>query len=71
MPKILTVVYTKEDVLQMKSVLVNSLGMGLILVGASSFCFGTAIGPEIDGAGAANALALLAGVMLVIRGRKR
>lgn len=55
----------------MKSGLLKSLGMGLLLVGVASFCFGTALGPEIDGAGAANALALLGGVVLVIRGRKR
>jgi hypothetical protein len=54
-----------------KSTLFKSLGMGLLLVGVASFCFGAAVGPEIDGAGAANALALLGGVMLVIRGRKR
>ena len=54
----------------MKSVFVKSLGMGLLLVGVASFCFATPV-PEIDGASAGNALALLAGVMLVIRGRKR
>lgn len=55
----------------MRSALAKSLGMGLLLVGAASFCFAVPVGPEIDGATAGNALALLAGVMLVIRGRKR
>lgn len=54
----------------MKSTIFKSLGIGLLLVGVSSFCFATAV-PEIDGASAGNALALLAGAMLVIRGRKR
>jgi hypothetical protein len=54
----------------MKSVFVKSLGMGLLLVGVSSFCFAAAV-PEIDGASAGSALALVAGAMLVIRGRKR
>lgn len=54
----------------MKSMFFKSLGMGLLLIGVSSFCFATPV-PEIDGASAANALALLGGVMLVIRGRKR
>ena len=55
----------------MKSGLIKTLGMGLLLVGVSSYCFAAAVAPEIDGASAANALALLGGVMLVIRGRKR
>ncbi|HEX5227037.1 MAG TPA: hypothetical protein VFW44_04975 [Bryobacteraceae bacterium] len=56
----------------MKSTLFKSVGMGMLLVGVASLCCGTAlVTPEIDGAGAVNALALLGGVMLVIRGRKR
>lgn len=54
----------------MKTTLFKSLGMGLLLIGVASFCFGY-VTPEIDGATAGNALALLGGVMLVIRGRKR
>lgn len=54
----------------MKSTLFKSLGMGMLLVGVASLCLGSAV-PEIDGAGAVNALALLSGVVLVVRGRKR
>lgn len=56
----------------MNSILFKSLGMGMLLVGVASLCSAVAtVVPEIDGAGAVNALALLAGVMLVVRGRKR
>ena len=55
----------------MKSNIVKSLGMGLLLVGVAGLCFGTATyAPEIDGATAGNAVALLTGAILVVRGRK-
>lgn len=55
----------------MKSTFYKSLGMGMLLIGVASLCLGIPAAPEIDGASAVNALALLSGVMLVIRGRKR
>lgn len=45
-------------------------GIALVAVGVSGTCF--AIGtPEIDPASGANALALLTGALLIIRGRRR
>ena len=47
------------------------LGLGLLLVGATSFAFaGTAVAPEIDGASAASAIVLLSGGLLVLRARR-
>jgi len=45
-------------------------GMLLLGIGAASVCSATPAVPEIDPSGA-NALALLAGALLVIRGRRR
>jgi len=45
-------------------------GLLLLAIGASSVCFASAA-PEIDPVSGANALALLAGTLLVIRGRRR
>ena len=44
-------------------------GMALMGIGISSVCLAAA--PEIDPASGANALALLTGALLVIRGRRR
>jgi len=46
-------------------------GMLLLGIGAASVCSAVATVPEIDPASGANALALLAGALLVIRGRRR
>jgi hypothetical protein len=54
----------------MKNNLMKLAGFALVGVGASSVCFGAAI-PEIDPASGASALAMLAGAMLMIRGRRR
>ena len=44
----------------------------LLLVGAASFAFaGSATTPEIDGASAASAIALLSGGLLVLRARRK
>jgi hypothetical protein len=43
----------------------------LILVGSATFLSATAPTPEIDPATGSNAVALVAGALLVIRGRKR
>ena len=46
-------------------------GMGLLGIGFASVC-SAAIGvPEIDPASGVNALAILAGALLIIRGRRR
>ena len=45
-------------------------GIALVAIGMSSVCL--AVGtPEIDPASGANALALLTGALLIIRGRRR
>jgi len=47
-------------------------GFSLLLVGASSFAFaGGVIAPEIDGASAVSAVALLSGGLLVLRARRK
>ena len=47
-------------------------GMVLLAVGLSSACFATPpSAPEIDPASCANALALLTGALLIVRGRRR
>jgi hypothetical protein len=55
----------------MKSNLIMKIaGLALLSIGASCVCFAAAT-PEIDPASGANALALLTGALLVIRGRRR
>jgi len=54
----------------MKSAVLKTLGMALLVAGVAGLCQATAV-PEIDGATAGNALALLGGILLVIRSRKR
>jgi hypothetical protein len=48
----------------------KTLGILLLMVGASAFCWG-AVAPEIDPATGGSAIALVAGALLVIRGRKK
>jgi hypothetical protein len=56
----------------MKSTISKAAGMALLLVGASGLLLAIPAGvPEIDAASAGNALALLGGVVLLIRSRKR
>lgn len=52
-----------------KSLLMKMAGLALLGIGMSSVGFAAV--PEIDPASGANALALLAGAMLIIRGRRR
>jgi hypothetical protein len=57
----------------MKSIMSNfSKAISLILlgIGVQSFVFGVGV-PEIDPGSAASAVALLAGAIVVIRGRRR
>jgi len=51
------------------NLLMKIAGMVLLCVGMSSVCLAAV--PEIDPASGANALALLTGALLVIRGRRR
>lgn len=53
----------------MRKVVSKLAGMMLLVVGVSSIA--SAAVPEIDPASGANALALLAGALLVIRGHRR
>ena len=46
------------------------IGFSLLLIGAASFAWaGPVATPEIDGASAASAVALLSGALLVLRAR--
>jgi hypothetical protein len=55
----------------MKSNLIMKIaGLALVGIGMSTVCLAAAT-PEIDPASGANAIALLAGALLVIRGRRR
>ena len=45
-------------------------GVVLLVIGASTLCLAGGT-PEIDPASGANAVALLAGALLIIRGRRR
>ena len=48
------------------------LGYMLLLMGMGSAAFGTAVAaPEISPASASSALALVSGVLLVMRGRRK
>jgi hypothetical protein len=48
------------------------IGFSLLLVGAASFALaGPTAAPEIDGASAATAIALLSGSLLVLRSRRK
>jgi len=47
------------------------LGSSLLLVGAASFACASVTVPEIDGASATSALALLSGSLLVLRTKRK
>jgi hypothetical protein len=48
------------------------IGFSLLLVGAASFAMATPVSaPEIDGASATTAIALLSGSLLVLRSRRK
>jgi len=56
---------------QMKSKLFRSAGMALLFAGMGGLLLAVSSVPEIDAASAGNAIALLAGAVLMIRGRKK
>jgi hypothetical protein len=47
------------------------LGMAMLLIGVSGLAFASVTVPEIDAGSAGTAVALLAGTLLVIRGRRK
>ncbi len=49
----------------------KTLGMMLMLLAVSAACFASPTTPEIDPATGSSALALVAGALLVVRGRKK
>jgi len=53
----------------MKNSFTVMAGLAMLAVGTSSVAYGVV--PEIDPASGVNALALLAGALLVVRGRRR
>ncbi len=55
----------------MKSALLKATGMTLLMTALGGVLLAVPVGPEIDGATAGNALMLLGGAVLLIRGRKR
>jgi hypothetical protein len=48
----------------------KTIGMLLLMAAVSVCCFGAAV-PEIDPASGGSAIALVAGALLVLRGRKK
>jgi hypothetical protein len=55
----------------MKLTLVRTVGMALLFAGMGGLLSAVPTTPEIDAASAGNAIALLAGAVLMIRGRKK
>ena len=54
----------------MKNTLMKLSGIALVAIGVSGACLAQTV-PEIDPATGANALALVAGALLVIRSRRK
>lgn len=55
----------------MQSAFFKTAGMALLIAGMGGALLASFAVPEIDGATAGNALALLGGAVLLIRGRKK
>lgn len=55
----------------MKNGVLKIAGLMLLGIGVSGVCAAAFTAPEIDPASGANALALLTGALLIIRGRRR
>ena len=51
--------------------MMRTVGMMLLLIGASGFAMAAVTVPEIDPGSAGSALALLSGALLVVRGRSK
>jgi len=55
-----------------EKIMSNFFGFSLLLVGAANFAFAGGVStPEIDGASAVSAVALLSGGLLVLRARRK
>ena len=55
-----------------KSTIMKVSGMVLVTIGVAGVCLATPAGaPEIDAATGANALALVAGALMIIRSRRK
>jgi len=52
-----------------KNRMMKIAALASLLIGMASVCFGP-VTPEIDAGSGANALALLAGVLLIVRSRR-
>jgi hypothetical protein len=50
---------------------VKIAGLMLLMIGLGGAAFGNAVAPEISPASAGSALALVSGVLLVMRGRRK
>lgn len=62
----------KEEAVKLRRIHLRLLGYMLLLMGMGSAAFGTAVAaPEISPASASSALALVSGVLLVMRGRRK
>jgi hypothetical protein len=57
--------------MHMKSTIIKVAGTALLLAGMGGLLLAFAPTPEIDGASAGSALALLGGAVLLIRSRKK
>jgi hypothetical protein len=55
----------------MKSTILRTTGMALLFAGMGGLLLAVQGVPEIDAASTGNAIALLAGAVLMIRGRKK
>jgi hypothetical protein len=53
-----------------KKGLMKVAALALLGIGTAGLCFAPVPTPEIDGASGANALALFAGVLLIVRSRR-
>ena len=53
------------------STIMRIAGMALVVIGMAGACLAAPAVPEINAATGANAVALVAGALLVIRGRRK
>lgn len=54
-----------------KNIILKVSGIALVAIGMAAACMAQARTPEIDPATGANALALVAGALMVIRSRRK
>ena len=56
---------------ELEETLMRALGMALVMSSVAGFAFAGTNAPEIDAASGAAAIGLLAGGLLILRGRKK